>query len=363
MASVTISQPSNDSRVTSPVQFSATSKTATCAKGVASMGVYVDNKLIYVVLGDKLSVKLPFKAGKYETVVEEWNRCGGASYTKRIITVTEAGTLTPATMSTPAPGTVLAGSGVSFTWTAGSGVAKYELRLGTTGAGSHNLYDSGTTTATTEAVTGLPTAGATVTATLYSLIGNTWDSNVYTYTEAGTLTPATMSTPAPGTVLAGSSVTFTWTAGNGVAKYELRLGTTGAGSSNLYNSGTITATTEAVTGLPAAGATVTATLYSLINGTWRSNDYTYTEGSPASYSVDLSWDAPRGSAEPVAGYNVYRSPSGGSTYQRLNSSVDTQTTYVDSTVQSGRSYDYVVESVDDSGVESAPTSPIAVSIP
>src|ERR1700691_3020236 len=41
MASVTISQPSNDSRVTSPVQFSATSKTATCAKGVASMGVYV----------------------------------------------------------------------------------------------------------------------------------------------------------------------------------------------------------------------------------------------------------------------------------------------------------------------------------
>jgi len=233
------------------------------------MGIYVDNKLIYVVHEDKLSVLLSFKAGKYETVVEEWDRCGGASYTKRNITVT----------------------------------------------------------------------------------------------EAGTLTPATMSTPAPGTVLAGSSVSFTWTVGNSVTEYELRLGTTGAGSSNLYNSGTTTATTEAVTGLPTTGATVTATLYSLINGTWRSNLYTYTEASPTSYSVALSWDAPAGSAEPVAGYKVYRSPSGSSTYQLLNSSVDIQTTYVDNTVQSGHSYDYIVESVDDAGVESAPTSPIAVSIP
>jgi len=86
-------------------------------------------------------------------------------------------------------------------------------------------------------------------------------------------------------------------------------------------------------------------------------------GVASSYAVDLSWDAPTSSADPVAGYNVYRSPSGASTYQLLNSSVDTQTTYVDSTVQDGQSYDYIVESVDDSGVESAPTSPVAVAIP
>jgi centrosomal CEP192-like protein len=86
-------------------------------------------------------------------------------------------------------------------------------------------------------------------------------------------------------------------------------------------------------------------------------------GVASSYAVDLSWDAPTSSAEPVAGYNVYRSPSGSSTYQLLNSSVETQTTYVDSTVQDGQSYDYIVESVDDSGVESTPTSPVAVSIP
>jgi hypothetical protein len=86
-------------------------------------------------------------------------------------------------------------------------------------------------------------------------------------------------------------------------------------------------------------------------------------GVASSYAVDLSWDAPTSSPEPVAGYNVYRSPSGTSSYQLLNSAVDTQTAYVDSTVQTGQSYDYIVESVDASGVESAPTSPIAVTIP
>jgi len=86
-------------------------------------------------------------------------------------------------------------------------------------------------------------------------------------------------------------------------------------------------------------------------------------GTAGSYAVDLSWEAPTNSTDPVAGYNVYRAPSGSSTYQLLNSSVDGQTTYVDSTVQSGHSYQYIVESVDDSGVESVPTSPITVTIP
>jgi fibronectin type 3 domain-containing protein len=86
-------------------------------------------------------------------------------------------------------------------------------------------------------------------------------------------------------------------------------------------------------------------------------------GTVASFAVDLSWDAPSSSTDPVVGYNVYRSPSGSSTYQLLNSSVDTQTTYVDSRVQSGLSYDYIVESVDGSGNESVPTSPIVVTIP
>lgn len=176
-ASVIVSRPVNDSTVTSPVRYSATSKTATCARGVAAMGVYVDNKLIYVVPEDKLSVQLSFKVGKYETVVEEWDKCGGATYTKRIITV-------------------------------------------------------------------------------------------------------------------------------------------------VSNS-----------------------------------------SHPPVHSVEIRWDAPESSPVPVVGFNVYRSPSGSSTYHLLNLSIDTETSYVDSTVRSGHSYDYVVESVDASGVESPPTSPVEVTIP
>jgi fibronectin type 3 domain-containing protein len=86
-------------------------------------------------------------------------------------------------------------------------------------------------------------------------------------------------------------------------------------------------------------------------------------GEPASYTVNLSWDAPSSSPDSVAGYNIYRSPSGSSTYELLNSSVDNATTYVDSTVQAGLTYDYIVESVDASGVESVASNMIALAIP
>jgi len=86
-------------------------------------------------------------------------------------------------------------------------------------------------------------------------------------------------------------------------------------------------------------------------------------GTAASYGVELIWDPPASSVDPVVGYNIYRAPSGSITYQLLNPSVNTQTTYTDSTVQSGQSYDYIVTSVDSEGVESAPTQPVAVSIP
>jgi hypothetical protein len=79
--------------------------------------------------------------------------------------------------------------------------------------------------------------------------------------------------------------------------------------------------------------------------------------------VNLTWDAPTSSPDPVAGYNLYRSPSGASSYMQLNSAVVTQTTYVDSNVQDGQTYDYIVESVDASGNTSSPSNVAAVPIP
>jgi hypothetical protein len=79
--------------------------------------------------------------------------------------------------------------------------------------------------------------------------------------------------------------------------------------------------------------------------------------------VVLTWQAPSSSTDPIAGYSIYRSTGGSAAYQLLNSSVDTQTTYVDSTVQAGLTYDYIVESVDSSGVESVPSNEVGAAVP
>ncbi|MGB6723831.1 MAG: choice-of-anchor D domain-containing protein [Terracidiphilus sp.] len=83
-----------------------------------------------------------------------------------------------------------------------------------------------------------------------------------------------------------------------------------------------------------------------------------------SYSVNLTWYAPSvATGISVAGYNIYRAPSGIWAYQLLNSSLDTQTTYSDNTVQSGQTYNYFVETVDTAGVSSAPSIVATFTIP
>ena len=86
-ANVSVSKPGNGAQVGSPVQYVATSTTTTCSKGVASMGVYVDNALVYVVNGASLNTTVSLNPGKYNTVVEEWDYCGGATFTPVAITV------------------------------------------------------------------------------------------------------------------------------------------------------------------------------------------------------------------------------------------------------------------------------------
>jgi hypothetical protein len=86
LANVSVSSPTNGATVNSPVHYVATA-TTTCSKGVASMGIYVDNNLVYVVNGAKMDHNQSISSGKHHTVVEEWDRCGGATYTPVDITV------------------------------------------------------------------------------------------------------------------------------------------------------------------------------------------------------------------------------------------------------------------------------------
>ncbi len=86
-------------------------------------------------------------------------------------------------------------------------------------------------------------------------------------------------------------------------------------------------------------------------------------GVSAAYEVVLNWDAPTTSTDPVAGYNVYRSPSGANSYTQLNTAVVTTTTYTDTTIEDGQNYDYIVESVDASDVTSIPSNTTTADIP
>jgi hypothetical protein len=86
-------------------------------------------------------------------------------------------------------------------------------------------------------------------------------------------------------------------------------------------------------------------------------------GVAVQHSIDLNWNAPTTSTDPVAGYNIYRSTNGGATFTKLNGSVDTVLDYTDSNVQSGTTYTYVVKGVDASGQESGPSNQISLPVP
>jgi len=86
-ATVTVTSPSNGATVTSPVHYVATASTSTCSTGVASMGIWVNGKLIYTVNGNSLDTNVTLSPGSYSTVVQEWDHCGGASHENISITV------------------------------------------------------------------------------------------------------------------------------------------------------------------------------------------------------------------------------------------------------------------------------------
>jgi len=83
-------------------------------------------------------------------------------------------------------------------------------------------------------------------------------------------------------------------------------------------------------------------------------------GTPApQHSVALSWSP---SPSSVVGYNVYRGITTGGPYSKITS-MNADTTFVDSLVQSGQTYFYVTTAVDGSGRESANSNQTQAVIP
>lgn len=170
---------------------------------------------------------------------------------------------------------------------------------------------------------------------------NTTATQSITLTSAGTSAVTVNSATVTGTGFSLSGITFPVTLNPG---QTAALNVAFLPSATGIASGQVTISSTSSTN-PTATVTLSAT------------------GVAASYQVNLAWIAPVTSPDPVAGYNVYRATSGTGSYQLLNSTPNASTTYSDTKVQNGLSYDYVVKSVDSSGVESTASNTTTVTIP
>ena len=375
-------------------------------------------------------------------------------------------------LASPAPGSVLSGSTVSFTWTAGSGVTAYQLWVGST-VGSDNLGLCAISTTTCK-LTDVPMNGTKVYVMLAWEISGVWQTAKYTYIAAA-------AAAAPKPTLSALSCTSASITGAGIDSCTVKLNsaagsgglavslsssntnvtvqssvTVAAGAATASFTATVAAITTAQTATLTASAGGVAELFVIDLGgaapalTLQSTSIAFgdvTESGPVyqsvtltssgsapltisagsttgagftlfgisfpltlspkqtttlqiefdptapgaasgkltltsnsstgatstislsgtgvagKYEVNVTWSAPASSQVPISGYYVYRAAEGGSTFLRLNPTVDTATTYTDTSVVEGATYVYYVESVDSAGVTSVPSASITIAVP
>lgn len=181
-------------------------------------------------------------------------------------------TVTKAALTSPAPGSSLTSTSSQFTWTAGLAADEYWLDVGTAKGGT-NLATGTVGTALQKTVSGLPVKGGPLFVTLWTRFGSRWVSVEYGLMSADGR--AALTTPAPETALAATSVTFAWSDGVGVLEYYLEVGTT-AGGTQIAKGSTGQARQKTVTGLPSNGAPVHVTLWSRFASGWSSRAYRFT---------------------------------------------------------------------------------------
>ncbi len=183
-----------------------------------------------------------------------------------------------AAITSPPPGATLACANVTFTWSAVPGADSYWLDLGSA-AGQGDISAS-QTPGTSRMVSSLPCDGRTVYAQLQTHLNGVWQTaRRYTYVAGGAASsPAAPISPAPGSKLPGSMVTFSWTAPPGATSFWLDVGTV-PGQANIFTAMVGGDLSRTVSGIPTNGAPVYVQLWSLINLKWTPARYTYTAAS------------------------------------------------------------------------------------
>jgi hypothetical protein len=141
---------------------------------------------------------------------------------------------------------------------------------GSTLLGSAALSATGVATYSTGA---LALGSHAITAVYNGDTNNTGSTSV-ALTEKVVASPA-ITSPPPGSTLTTTTFTFTWTPAIGLTSYRLLLGSTGAGSQNIYASPSLPGTTVTVQNLPNNGETINARLEWQVNGVWKTADTTF----------------------------------------------------------------------------------------
>ncbi len=165
-AQVQVTAPTDNSNVSGDVQYTATSTTG-CSKGISAMGIYTSpGVLAYTSQGASLNTTLSLNAGTYQTVVQEWDNCGGSTYTPVTITVGGSSSGGQVTVTEPKPNSNV-GSSVQFIATATSSCSK--------GISAMGIY-------TSAGVLAYTTGGASLNTTLslspgtYHTVVEDWDN-------------------------------------------------------------------------------------------------------------------------------------------------------------------------------------------
>jgi hypothetical protein len=118
-----------------------------------------------------------------------------------------------------------------------------------------------------------------------------------------------------------------------------------------------------VTFTPQASGTASATL-SFMDGNGLTLARELLNGTgivSQNHTVGLSWTA--STSENVVGYNIYRGNQSGGPYAKINSSLDSNTAYTDTSVTDGNTYYYVTTAVNSDNEESVYSNQAQATIP
>lgn len=364
-AAVTVNTPSNGATV-SP-QFALNASAASCSgQPVAAMGYSFETSTnTTIIMSTSINASVTATTGVHTLHVKAWGNSGASCVTDVALTV--SATANTVSVSNPGMGATVTSP---FALNAGAATCSSQPVV----AMGYSL-DYGATTIFNATSIGTSAAAASGAHTLHV---KAWGN-----------TGAVCVKDVPITVSSASGAATLGVNSSSIAFGTVNLNTTVTQALTLSSTGTAPVTISAIsvtgTGFTYSGPSLpltlspnqTATLYANFDPTTAgpmtgqltitSNSSTTTvalsgSGQSISHAVNLSWLAPTSSSDPVAGYVVMRAPSG-SSYQQINSSTVTQTSFVDSNVQSGQTYSYMIESVGASGNLSTPSNAVTMVIP